>query len=164
MAIDFRDVRGKLPRNMTISASCKTDNILRIKVRKVPEAEILAAFERAINRASARIAVDLKIALDDAIRSPVWTTLQGTADIYDTGELMQSGSVTVRRDGVTIAYDAPYAAIVHYGGYVSPFGTAASKIYLPPRPWVESVLNGGGPVEAFDFAKYYQQEIEAEFR
>lgn len=163
MAIDFRNIRGKLPRNIRISASCNTGDILRIKTVRIPEGEILSGLQRAINRASNKIAIDLKAALDDAMRSPVWPTSAGVADIFETGELMASGSVTVSKNGVTIAYDAPYAALVHYGGYINPYGRANTRVYLPPRPWVDAVLNGIGGIQEFDFATYYQREIEAEF-
>lgn len=163
MAINFRDIRGKVPRNIAISASCNTSDILRIKVSNFPQTEILDGFQRAINRASTRITTDLKIALDNAMRSPIWQTTTGTADIYETGELMSSGSVVVSKNGVTIAYDAPYAALVHYGGYINPYGRENVKVYLPPRPWVDAVLNGIGGVAPFDFTKYYEEEIAAEF-
>lgn len=163
MAINFNDIRGNVPRNLSISASCNTNEIIRFKVKDFPQTQILQGFERAINRASARVAADLKIALENAIRSPIWQTANGTADIYETGELMASGSVTVSKNGVTIAYDAPYAALVHYGGYINPYGRANTKVYLPPRPWVDAVLNGTSGIQPFDFAKYYQEEIEAEF-
>ena len=152
-----------MPRGMSISASCDTGKLLRIELRKFPEAEIMAGFERAINRGSSRIALDLKAALDSAIKSPVWPTTEGRADIYETGELMESGSVEVTRNGVMISYDAPYAALVHYGGYIAPYGNSTRKVYLPARPWVKAVLNGMPGVPEFNFAKYYREEIEAEF-
>ena len=157
------DLIGKIPRSLEVSASASTKNILKISVKNIPSGQIIDGFKTAINRASLRIAVDLKLELDGALRSSVWRTPGGVSDIYDTGELLASGRVTVGSDGVTVSYDAPYAALVHYGGYINPYGNTSARVYLPPRPWVDSVLNGGGPVPAFDFASYYRQEIEQEF-
>jgi len=157
------DIFGALPRSFEIKASGSTNKLLNLKLKNFPRGQILAGFERAISRASSRIAIDLKAALDDALKSGVWSTPSGSADIFDTGELLSSGSVTVNQNGVTIAYDAPYAGLVHFGGYINVYGNANAKVYLPPRPWVDSVLNGNGPVQEFNFAVYYEQEINREF-
>lgn len=141
----------------------RANRLITLKSKQPSAKEVLSSFQAAVNRASIRIATDLKIALDDALRSGVWDTLTGSADIYDTGELLASGTVSVTGNGVSISYDAPYAALVHYGGYVSPYGNQSARVYLPPRPWIESILNGGGPVAQFDFASYYMEEIKAEF-
>jgi hypothetical protein len=153
----------KLPTRQSFKASASLDGLLRLTSKGPSQDQLLVLLERGINRASRRIVVDLKSALDDALRSNVWPTLSGLADIYDTGELLTSGSVAFDSKGITIAYSAPYAALVHYGGYINPYGNKNSRIYLPPRPWVEAVLNGLGPVPQFDFTSYYLQEIAAEF-
>lgn len=157
-------VPKKVTGQRIITGSARLNGLLNIKVKRIPEAAIINGFKAAISRANSRIQIDLKAALDQALKSSVWSTRSGTADIFDSGELLSSGSVTVSENGITIAYDAPYAALVHYGGYIHPYGNTSAKVYLPPRPWVESVLNGGGPVPEFDFLKYYKEEIEAEFR
>lgn len=147
------------------TAKANVDISLRLNVKGLNINDINKRLATAINRASTRITRELKDALDKAILSNVWPTISGTADIYDTGELLQSGKVLVSGNGITIIYDTPYAALVHYGGYVVPYGNAsAEKVYLPPRPWVEAVLNGGGPVPKFDFVSLYKAEIEREFR
>lgn len=149
--------------NQTITASVNTGKILRIKAKPISKTDFMNTIQKGINRASLRIAADLKEALDSAIRNKTWSTLTGTDDIFDTGELMTSGSVSVTSDGIKISYDAPYANLVHFGGYINPYGDQSRKVYLPPRPWIESVLNGGGPVEQFDFVSYYEDGIAAEF-
>jgi hypothetical protein len=161
-AFTIDELIPKLPKSQVITGSASLDGLLRLRAKGPSQSQLLAALERGINRASQRIAVDLKAALDAALRSNVWPTPSGPADIYETGELLASGSVTFDGTGITIAYDAPYAALVHYGGYINPYGNANSRVYLPPRPWVEAVLNGSGPVPRFDFASYYLQEIAAE--
>ena len=157
------DLLPKIPSKVIVQSSSKIGGILRVELKSIPEAQILAGFERAINRASARITVDLKQALDEALNSSVWASREGSSDIYDTGELLSSGKVTISSDGIKVAYSAPYAALVHYGGYINPYGNSSIKIYLPPRPWVQSVLEGGGPVPEFDFERYYREEVEREF-
>lgn len=143
--------------------SWSATGLISVESKIISANEFLSSLQGAVNRASVRIAVDLKGALDDALRSDVWNTASGTSDIYDTGELLASGKVLVSENGISITYDAPYAALVHYGGYINAYGNQSAKVYLPPRPWIESVLNGGGAVSQFDFTSYYREEIEAEF-
>jgi hypothetical protein len=152
---------SKLPK---ITSSANIRSPIRIGKVKINEARILNGLQAAIGRANARITIDLKAALDDALRADVWSTPSGTRDIYETGELLSSGSVTVGPTGVIVSYDAPYAALVHYGGYIHPYGNISARVYLPPRPWLDSVIRGGGPVPEFDFKRYYLEEIAAEFR
>lgn len=160
-----KDFFGSDKKRYKFTAKANVEISLRINVKGLNINDINKRLTTAINRASARITRELKDTLDKAILSNVWPTIAGTADIYDTGKLLQSGKVLVSGNGITIIYDAPYAALVHYGGYVVPYGNAsAEKVYLPPRPWVEAVLNGGGPVPKFDFVSLYKEEIEREFR
>jgi phage gpG-like protein len=158
-AFNLSDLKAKLDKRIVIKSQTQTSGLLAVNLTKFPATEIINRFEAAIDRANNKIAFDLKKALDDAIRSGVW---QGT-DIFETGSLMESGTVIVGANGVTVSYDAPYAAIVHYGGYINPYGDVNRRIYLPPRPWLESVMLGGGPVAQFNFVDYYLREIEQEF-
>lgn len=143
-----------------LKATGRLDGILTLKIKDLNEGEILQKFETAINRASGMIAIDLKSALDDAMRLPIWDG----GDIIDTGELLSSGIVTFDNSGIKISYNSPYAAIVHYGGYIHPYGNRSVTVYMPPRPWLESVLFGGAGLQPFNFARYYEQEIAKEFR
>lgn len=158
--------RDLLPSKIKISpitATTSLDGLIRFSIKLKGGTDLEPRFRAAINRASLRISVELKAALDSALRSGVWSTPEGIADIYETGELLQSGSVTLGANGIEISYDAPYASLVHFGGYIHPYGNARAKVYLPPRPWVEAVLRGGGPVPVFDFGQYYLEELRAEF-
>ena len=97
------------------------------------------------------VATQLKMALDAALEAPVWAWNDGVRDIVDTGTLKSSGVVVVRPLELQVYYTAPYAMLVHNGGYIQPYGNPnARPIYLPPRPWIKSVLYGGGPVPKFD--------------
>lgn len=163
-AITEADLALKIPRQLKVSASTSLGAMLQMRTASISSIDLEARLESAITRASQRIASDLKQALEEALRSSVWSTRGGAADIYETGELLASGSVIANENGLTIAYDAPYAALVHFGGYIYPYGNLRARVYLPPRPWVQSVLSGGGPVPQFNFEQYYTQEIAAAFR
>ena len=116
--------------------------------------------EEAIDMVLGKLALEVKAALDAAIKAPVWAWSSGSRDIFNTGELMQSGKVTVTGDGIQVSYSAPYANLVHNGGYIYPYGNKKLRpIYLPGRPWVTSVLQGGGPVKAFDFVGFFNKNL-----
>lgn len=99
-----------------------------------------------------------------AMQSGSWGFRGGSSDIVDTGELMKSMQVTVGSTGITVTYNEPYAALIHYGGYIQPYGNKDAKpVYLPPRPWIDAVLGGGGPVEAIDYYSIYQKALNQAF-
>lgn len=125
---------------------------LRARVSKFSEALAASRFT---------IAEKLKDALDQALSSPVWSLPKGEdQDLVDSGRLKASGSVTATENGITISYSAPYANLIHYGGYILPYGNeSAQKVYIPPRPWVQSVVAGGGPVPQFDFAAIIREAV-----
>lgn len=154
---DFGGTRGL--KKTSIKVGVNLDGLITFTIENMGAAEISSKFERAVNRASQRIVDDLKQALSEAMTSSVWNG----KDLVDSGDLMESGSVTLSDNGIMITYDAPHAALVHYGGYIHPYGNVNLRVFLPPRPWVQSVLQGGGPVPQFDFNSYYAREIAAEF-
>ncbi|MFZ9326851.1 MAG: hypothetical protein ACO24H_05260 [Polynucleobacter sp.] len=157
----FGDLQGN---KVEINATFNLNGFIKFK-SNFPKEQLATKFEGAINRASQRVAVDLKRALDDALRSNAWGGVNPQDnDIYDSGRLLESGSVNVTANGIIVAYTAPYARLIHYGGYFKPYGNQSAKVYLPPRPWVDAVLKGGGPVPQFNLIKYYQEEIAAAFR
>lgn len=82
--------------------------------------------------------------LQDAIKSSIWATRNGVDDIISSGELLRSGTVSISNaNSISISYDVPYASLVHYGGYIIPYGNSrANRVYIPPRPWVAEVLAG----------------------
>lgn len=129
------------------------------------DARMLAEVKAAIAAVSSKLAIEVKAALSAAIRSSVWTWKDGMRDIYDTGELERSVDVQVTNNGITVKYGAPYANLVHNGGYVKyPYGNKnARPVYMPPRPWVASVLYGGGPVPQFDFDGFIRSNMKVEF-
>ena len=90
---------------------------------------------------------DLKVALDQSIASQ-WTWYRGgSRDIIDTGRLKSSlrmtNTVSGTRATIKGFYNTPYAAFVHYGGVMKPYGNPnAADVLIPARPWVRGVLTG----------------------
>ena len=124
-----------------------------VDLAKVIATEMEMIGEQEVKEVMQTMAVRLKTALDTAIRSPVWVWPSGGArDIYDTGRLASSGSVTIKDLALIVSYEAPYARLVHDGGYIQPYGNPnARPVYMPGRPWIASTIYGGGPVPKFDF-------------
>jgi len=124
------------------------------------------ALSRGIQRGGARIETSLKQALDNAMQSTNWnwprTTLRkngSTAgrsrDIIDTGKLQKSGKVVakylVTKTTMEVRYTAPYARLVHEGGYITPYGKEGrTAVYVPGRPWIRSVMVGENGYEKFE--------------
>ncbi len=116
---------------------------------------------KAANKATDMIISELGQALDAAMGAVIWDWPSGSRDIVDTGALRNSLSIKKAGNGFTISYNQPYAAIVHYGGYILPYGNPnATKFYLPPRPWVDSVLNGSGSIPQFDFEGAFRKAFD----
>ena len=116
--------------------------------------------EDQIKSVLSQIGRELKLALDQALRAPVWAFNDGARDIFDTGALMASGQVITSGLQLTVVYGADYAMLVHNGGYIYPYGNKnLQPIFLPGRPWIRSVLFGGGPVPQFDFTAALERAL-----
>jgi len=75
---------------------------------------------------------DLKGKLDASIVS---------YNLVETGNLKNSLIIDTSDNSIKISYDAPYAALMHYGGYIIPYGNPNTQpVYIAPRPWIEVVL------------------------
>lgn len=123
--------------------------------------DLPADVRKAVNKVTDIVIDELGDLLDKAMMAAVWSWTDGPRDIIDTGKLKSSRSITKVGNGFTIKYDQPYAALVHYGGYIQPYGNPkAAKFYYLPRPWVEEVLNGGGRVEQFDFESAFERAFQ----
>ena len=108
-------------------------------------------------KASAYVQRDLKVALDNAMTSSVWAWSGGSRDIIDTGRLKKSLVLQEKnlqtKTTLTIKYNTPYAAFVHYGGAMQPYGNRnANTVLIPARPWVEATLRGGNGLKKFDMS------------
>lgn len=126
----------------------------------VDEDAIEETFEAEVASVMGRLANELSRALTEALKSPVWAWNGGARDIYNTGELARSLSIVTSGKGLTISYGAPYASIIHNGGYIFPYGNKnARPVYLPPRPWIQAVLYGGGPVPQYDVDAFLEENL-----
>lgn len=147
--------------DIKISVNANFAIATKIKLTGYKPSDFGRDLNSAVKTANQLIASKLGAALDEAMASSAWGTGK---DIIDTGKLRDSLVITTTSGGISIKYTAPYAAIVHYGGYIVPYGNPSlSKIYIPGRPWVDSVMKGGGPVAAFDFESVYREAIRAVF-
>lgn len=117
------------------------------------------AATRALKKSLMIIANDLAATLEENMDLPVWNFNGDTRDIVDTGNLRDSGTVTIDGTDIVISYDEEYAAIVHYGGYVKSGFNPDIQIYYPGRPWIEATLTGDGPVPGFDFQKALEENF-----
>jgi hypothetical protein len=118
----------------------------------------LRTLTRGIQSGGSQIESYLPGLLDQALEASVWswprttlrkngTTAGGTRDIVDSGRLRGSAKVVTKylktKSIFSIAYKAPYAHLIHYGGYIVPYGDPTrQKVYIPGRPWVEAVIEG----------------------
>lgn len=137
-----------------VTASLSVDTIDTNKLKKL-RTEFPKEVEDAHMETMAYIAEELEIALGEAMENKAWQWDYGDGDIVDTGALRDSLKITITPSNFRIYYGEQYAGIVHYGGYIFPYGNPRVIIYMPPRPWIDSVLNGGGPVPQFDFEGIY---------
>lgn len=135
-------------------AQFKFSQKLEIKMPKIEGKADTKKMQQAVNKAiskgaqkgSTYVEQDLKIALNNSIGSN-WAWTQGTRDIIDTGRLMESLSIKTTfsqtKVGFQVIYKAPYAAFVHYGGLMKPYGNRnAADVLIPARPWVQAVFEG----------------------
>lgn len=135
-----------------------------IKLTGITAADLLTDLDEATAAATQIVAQRLGEALDQAMSLAVWGWNGGVRDIVDTGALRDSRQITVTGNRIDITYNLPYAGLVHYGGYILPYGNSnASKVYVPGRPWLESVVLGGGPIPEFDYETIYAEAIEQAF-
>lgn len=117
--------------------------------------------KQALDNASKELVAEASRLLPMAMRSSSWGF---SGDIVDTGRLMRSMNVSMSGSRLQISYDEPYAGIVHYGGYILPYGNKdAAPVYIPARPWIEAVLEGSGPVESIDYEAIYQRAFAQVF-
>lgn len=138
------------------------------------------ALVRGMTKGASYVRQDLKTALDAAMANPVWswpratqrqngTEAGTTRDIIDVGTLAKSLKIIEKnsqtKTDIKVQYGAPYAALVHYGGVVQPYGnTNAASVVIPARPWIEAVLLGTHGQEKFDIDSRFQKGINEAWR
>lgn len=106
----------------------------------------------------------LRIGLNTMMAS-MWAWEGGARDIIDTGALMASQDVMVTSNKISISYASPYANLIHYGGYVRPYGNMnIEKQYIPGRPWISATLGQtAGPAPPVDYREIYRTTFMQNF-
>lgn len=125
--------------------------------RNVDAGGLWSGLQDANRKAIPQVAEDASKHLDAMMRAG-WGWIDGARDIIDTGALMASQEVSMTANGFSVSYSAPYVNLVHYGGYIHPYGNVnIDKMYLPARPWISATFGkAAGPLPPFDMeASYY---------
>ena len=85
--------------------------------------------------------------------------------IVDSGDLKQSRDFQLNRAGLVAnwSWNVDYAAAVHEGAYINPFGNTSKTVQLPARPWTEAVLQGNTVaqgIEVYPVSENLKKAIE----
>ena len=83
--------------------------------------------------------------------------------IVDSGDLKQSKSFKLAGMQASWVWTANYAAAVHEGAYINPFGNTSKTVQLPARPWTEAVLQGNTVaqgIEVYPVSENLKKAIE----
>ena len=152
-------------------AKFKFSQKMEIKMPKIEGKAETKKMQMAVNKAISKgaqkgatyVEKGLRAALNASIDSQ-WAWTNGARDIVDTGKL--KGSLEIKTNfsqtkvGFQIAYNTPYAAFVHYGGMIKPYGNKnAADVVIPARPWVQAVFEGSHGQPQYDIGKPFDQGI-----
>ena len=160
-----------------VTTSAKTPAVKVTTNSKKERQEALAALVKGVQGGARRIESYLPTLLNKAMESSVWNwprpterqngSIAGTTrDIVDTGALKNSLSINVKflktKTNFMIKYGAPYAALIHEGGYIAPYGRADLVARsIPGRPWITAVMDGGySGIESIDIQSEMLTAIE----
>lgn len=147
---------GAIPNKIIISGVLNTGIKAKVSSRINTDIKNLS---NQIERSPEELAGVLDVILREAISANIWSTRNGSQDIIDSGELLRSQEVIYSGSSIRIRYGVPYAALVHYGGYIIPYGNAGARpVYIPPRPWVYDVLNN--QFNGFDLSGVYYDIVK----
>ena len=159
MSSEFGFKLGSDISNISISASARVQLGTRIKgsgdglskARKLREG---------LKESPKEFAAILDKILREAINAGIWRLRNGgTGDIIDSGKLLGSQRVISDGSSIQISYGVPYAGLIHYGGYIVPYGDRKQRpIFIPARPWVSTVL--GSQFNGYDMDRIYADIIE----
>lgn len=121
------------------------------------------AITRGAQKGATYVEKGLRSALDKSISSQ-WGWIEGSRDIIDTGKLKSSLQIKTifnqTKVGFQIAYNTPYAAFVHYGGVIKPYGNPnAADVVIPGRPWVQAVFEGTNGQPKFDLRTPFDKGV-----
>lgn len=150
----FSDIEG-IPDKFQISGSINTG--IRAKISNQGSSNV-KNLVTGLKGSPEELVIVLDGILREAINANIWRTRSGVDDIIDSGNLLKSQNISYSGSSINISYDVPYASLIHYGGYIIPYGNSGLRpVYVPPRPWVFNVLNDlyGG----FSLAETYSDII-----
>lgn len=157
--------------NLDVALKVATPKIT-IKLDKAARAKALTSLVKGVHASGLRIQSYLPTVLNEAMAASVWDWpgvthrknggLAGSPrDIIDKGTLKNSLKVSAKflktRTTFNISYSAPYAKFVHDGGYMVPYGDRRrATVYVPGRPWVTAVMQGGvSGIKAYDIQREF---------
>ena len=139
-----------------------------------------AAIAAGMVKAAGYVQRSLGTALDEAMVAGVWSwpgstqrksgELAGTTrDIIDMGTLYEAQQIKEKflktKVVFNIIYNTPYAALVHYGGAIQPYGNPkAATVTVPGRPWITATLKGTHGIEKYDLKTPMQQGFTEEWK
>ena len=157
-------------------ANFKFGTKMSIQMPKVEGKADTAKMKAAVNKALVKgaqkgatyVEKNLRVALDKSISSQ-WAWTDGSRDIVDTGTLKGALKINTKfaQTKVTfeVQYNTPYAAFVHYGGMIKPYGNKnAADVVIPARPWVQAVLEGTHGQEKFDMRTPFDKGIGEQWK
>jgi phage gpG-like protein len=127
------------------------------------------ALVKALSSSTRKVESQVKQAMDANMRDAIWAWPRTTErkaggvagsprDIIDTGNLISRNYIrigyTTRGASITVGNNSPYAGIVHFGGYITPYGDRSKRaVFAPGRPWIgvaigtTTVSSGGTTVD-----------------
>ena len=146
-----------------------------IKKAGAEKSAAVKAFQKAHLQSSTQVVEELTPLLNTALTANIWEWPRDTnrknggvagtiRDITDLGTLARSLNIQnkfLQTKSVTkIQYTAPHARMVYYGGAIQPYGNkSAATVFVPGRPWIESVLRGENGLPKYDIYKVYEQNM-----
>ena len=103
---------------------------------KKMQAAVKAALSKGAQKGTTYVQKSLGTKLDQSITD---------VGAIDTGRLKNSLEIRAKfsqtKVGFSIIYKTPYAAFVHYGGVMRPYGNPnAATVTIPGRPWIDLAL------------------------
>ena len=175
--------------------NAKFSRTVKVKMPKVSfsdtESKKVAAkkkgeFVKAFQKSAFDTEKQISYWLDEAVQEATWQwprptdrvsgehVPKGARNIVDTGALMRSKKLktqfTVTTAKITVTYGVPYAALVHWGGYVLNYGDPTKgQTYMKPRPWVQTVFSTRsdadmGQSDRFGFLDAIKEQMLLEFK
>ena len=122
------------------------DAKIEIQMPKVAGKTDAPKMKAAVNKALSKGAQKGGTYVSQSLRSALDASITSFQAI-DTGRLKNSLEIREKfsqtKVGFSIIYKTPYAAFVHYGGVIQPYGNKnAAAVTIPGRPWVQKALEG----------------------